>query len=62
MKHEPTDSAQRAQMMENLLRDFGVRPMEGRREELYRCLEEQRDKFITIERVHGKGKDRDISR
>lgn len=61
MKEKLTESAQRAQTMENTLRDFGVKPVEGKREELYNRLLEQKEKYLTIERIHGKGVDRDLS-
>jgi hypothetical protein len=62
MKEKLTESAQRAQTMENTLRDFGVKPVEGKREELYNRLLEQKEKYLTIERIHGKSVDRDLSR
>jgi hypothetical protein len=62
MKEKLTDSQQKALTMENTLRDFGVKPVEGKREELYNRLMEQREKYMTVERIHGKGVDRDVSR
>jgi len=62
MKEKQTEPVQKPQSMENVLRDFGVKPTESKREELERVLREQKEKYMTVERVHGKGVDRDVSR
>ena len=48
--------------MENTLRDFGVKPVEGKREEIYKSLLAEKEKYMAVERIHGKGVDRDLSR
>jgi hypothetical protein len=62
MKEKLNEPQQKALTMENTLRDFGVKPVEGKREELYKHLLEQKEKYMAVERVHGKGVDRDLSR
>jgi len=53
-----------AQSMEDLFRNFGLKPPLQKREELRRALEAEKEKFVTIERVHGQGQKhkRDLSR
>ena len=62
MKEKLNEPQQKALTMENTLRDFGVKPVEGKREELYKHLLDQKEKYMAVERVHGKGVDRDLSR
>jgi hypothetical protein len=62
MKEKPTASEQKALTMENTLRDFGVKPVEGKREEIYKSLLAEKEKYMAVERIHGKGVDRDLSR
>jgi len=62
MKEKLNEPQQKALTMENTLRDFGVKPIQGKREELYKHLLDQKEKYMAVERVHGKGVDRDLSR
>jgi hypothetical protein len=62
MKEKLTESAQKAMTMENTLRDFGVKPVEGKREEIYKSLLAEKEKYMAVERIHGKSVDRDLSR
>jgi hypothetical protein len=50
--------------MESLLKNFGIKPSPQAREEMRRNLEQEQEKYKTVERVHGKDqvKDRDVSR
>lgn len=45
-----------------MIRDFGVKLSDEKRGELRRELESQKEKFVAVERVHGKQIDRDLSR
>lgn len=60
MKQKPIEPPNQA--TESLLKDFGIKPPETKREELRRVLESQKEKYMTIERIHGKNADRDLSR
>jgi hypothetical protein len=50
------------QEMESTIRDFGVKLSDEKRAELRRELESQKEKFVAIERIHGKDVDLDLSR
>jgi hypothetical protein len=50
------------QELDSMIRDFGVKLSDEKRAELRRELESQKEKFVAVERVHGKGVDRDVSR
>jgi len=54
MKEKLTESAQKAMTMENTLRDFGVKPVKS--------LLAEKEKYMAVERIHGKSVDRDLSR
>jgi hypothetical protein len=60
MKKEPTQPER--QVVDNLLRDFGVKPNDETRDNLKSLLQQQRAKFVTIERMRGKNQERDIPR
>lgn len=48
--------------IDNMLRDFGVKPSPDMRDNLRLELEKQREQFRAIDRIPGKNRDRDISR
>jgi hypothetical protein len=62
MKEKHNEPERKAPTMENTMRDFGVKPGENKREEIHKQLLGEKGKFLAIERVHGKGVDRDLSR
>jgi hypothetical protein len=62
MKEKMNQPEQKILTMENTLRDFGVKPVEGKREEIYKSLLAEKEKYMAVERVRGKGIDRDVSR
>jgi hypothetical protein len=48
--------------IDNMLRDFGVKPSPDMRDNLRLELEKQREQFRAIDRIPGKNRDHDISR
>jgi len=60
MKEKPTEPQEQA--IDRLLRDFGVKPNEETRASIRQTLEKQKEKYLTVERLHGKSRDRDVSR
>jgi hypothetical protein len=50
------------QLLDSLLRDFGIKPSEEMRDKLRLEVESQKEKFVAVERVHGKNQGRDLSR
>jgi hypothetical protein len=60
MQKKPVQNEQ--QEIDGLLRDFGVKPNDETRDNLKTLLQQQRAKFVTIERMRGKNQERDISR
>lgn len=60
MEHKAPPS--KKQELDSMFRDFGAKLSIEKRAELRRELEGEKEKFVAIERVHGKGVDRDVSR
>ena len=54
--------APKKQELDSMIRDFGVKLSDEERGKLRRELESQKEKFVAVERVHGKEIDRDLSR
>ena len=60
MSKQPKQNEEQA--VDSLLRDFGIKPNEETRENLRQHLEQEREKFVTVERIRGKDRGRDLSR
>jgi hypothetical protein len=56
MQHKPVEPPR--QQVESVLRDFGVKPSAKVCENLRRNLEQEREKYAAVERIHGKGRDK----